>query len=160
MNRTQSKTQKTVQSSRTAAESGILDRNVNLALRELVTISKKLVQLAESEAQALVCGDLLRFACVQQDKESLAVRYAKASEEFRGRLEEFRIADKALLQQLKKLQDDLQEKTQSNNMMISSIKKRSYAKTESTLFTVQEIAQRAPVRIAEKANLQTNGAQA
>lgn len=158
MNRTQSKAQNKAQPTRSAKENCILDRNVNLALRELVTISKKLVNLAESETQALVCGDLLRFACVQQDKESLAVRYARASEEFRGRLEEFRSADKALLNQLSKLQDQLQQKTSDNNVMIKNIKKRSQAKTESTLFSVQELAQRAPVNVHQ--NRSQNGATA
>lgn len=154
MNRTQSKAQNRTQPARAAKENCILDRNVNLALRELVAISKKLVTLAESETQALVCGDMLRFACVQQDKESLAVRYAKASEEFRSRLEEFRSADKALLNQLSKLQDDLKQKTNDNNVMIQSIKKRSQAKTQSTLFSVQELAQRTPVNIHQNRNTQ------
>lgn len=146
MNRTQSKAQTTATRNQpNAPEKSVLDRNVNLALRELVTISRKLVSLAESETQALVCGDMLRFACVQQDKESLASRYAKASEEFRGRLEEFRASDRAQLMQLDRLQDELKLKTEGNNMMIASIKKRSSAKTQSTLFSVQELAQRAVV---------------
>lgn len=77
MNRTQSKAQTALKNAKNTAEGHVLDSDVNLALRELVSISRKLVSVAESETQALACGDMLRFACVQQDKETLATRYAR-----------------------------------------------------------------------------------
>ncbi len=120
----------------------ILPRDVNAALRELVRLSKKLVEFTDRETQALVVNDHLSFAFIGQDKESLAERYMQASEEFRIRLEEFRGADKSLLAQLNQYQEELKEKTQSNNIIIGQLKDRAAANTKTTLFTVQELGQR------------------
>ena len=120
----------------------ILIHDVDHALRELVRLSKKLVDFADQETQSLIKGDHLGFAMTQQEKESLAVQYTKASEEFRDRLEDFRTADKGILMQLDKLQTELKEKTENNNMLIDQIKTRATANTQSTLFTAQEMGQR------------------
>ncbi len=120
----------------------ILPRDVNAALRELVRISKNLIEFADRETQALVTGDYMGFAFIGQDKESLAQRYMFASEEFRARLEDFRSADKPLLVQLNKLQAELKEKAESNNLLIGQMKDRALANTKSTLFTAQELGQR------------------
>ncbi len=120
----------------------ILGKDVNNALRELVRLSKKLIEFADQETQSLVTNDNIKFAFTQQDKECLAERYAKASEEFRSRLDDFRNADKSILMQLDRLQNELKEKTQSNNIIIEQIKNRARANTQSTLFTVQELGQR------------------
>lgn len=121
----------------------VLGQDVNSALRELVRLSKRLIEFADQETQCLMKNDHINFAFTQRDKDSLAQRYAKASEEFRTRLEEFRVADKGLLMQLDRLQSELRNKTHDNNVMIEQIKKRSAANTQSTLFTVQEMGQRA-----------------
>ena len=120
----------------------ILGSDANGALRELVRLSKKLVDFADQETQSLVTSDHMSFAITQQDKERLAKRYASASEEFRTRLEDFRGADKSILSQLDKVQIELKEKTQNNNVLIEQIKKRASANTKATLFTVQELGQR------------------
>lgn len=123
----------------------ILNADPNTAIRELVRITEKLFSFAQEEEQALVRGDMLRFAYVQQDKERLAEHYAQASEEFRTRLDDFRRADKNLISRLENIQNDLRLKTQDNNAIIAQVKKRAQKKTQATLFTVQELAQRAPV---------------
>ena len=128
----------------------ILGKDVNLALRELVRLSKKLIEFADRETQALVTNDHMSFAFIGQDKESMAQRYMKASEEFRGRIEEFHNADKSIMMQLDKLQNELKEKTQSNNILIGQIKKRAAANTQSTLFTVQELGQRVSFKSIEE----------
>ena len=120
----------------------ILGKNVNQALRELVRLNKRLIELADQETQSLVTSDHMRFAFTQRDKESLARQYMQASEEFRNRLDDFRNADKSILMQLEKLQTELKEKTQNNNVLIGQIKTRAAANTQSTLFTVQELGQR------------------
>ncbi len=117
-------------------------KDVNIALRELISLSKKLVEFTDRETQALVVNDHLSFAFIGQDKEILVERYVQASEEFRTHLEEFRGADKSLLTQLNKYQSELKEKTQSNNIIIGKLKDRAAANTKSTLFTVQELGQR------------------
>lgn len=120
----------------------VLGKDVNQALRELVRLNKRLIDFADQETQSLVTSDHMRFAFTQQDKESLARQYMQASEEFRTRLDDFRHADKSILMQLDKLQIELKEKTQNNNVLIEQIKTRASANTQSTLFTVQELGQR------------------
>jgi hypothetical protein len=127
---------------RAVKQDSVLGNDVNIALRELVRVSKKLIEFADQESQALLTNDHITFAFTQRDKESLSGRYAKASEEFRSRLDEFRHADKGILMQLDQLQRTLKEKTANNNEMISQIKKRASANTQSTLFAVQELGQR------------------
>ncbi len=139
---------------KTAQQDGVLGKDVNLALRELVRLSKKLIEFADQETQALLVNDHITFAFTQKDKESLSGRYAKASEEFRSRLDEFRHADKGILMQLDGLQRTLKEKTANNNDMIAQIKKRASANTQSTLFAAQELGQR--VQFAEKTTAQNN----
>lgn len=119
-----------------------LPQDVNAALRELVRLTTRLIEFADRETQALVKNDHLAFAYTQRDKEKFAAHYARASEEFRGRLEEFRGSDQRLLAQLDRLQGELREKTVSNNMAIDQIKSRAAANTQSTLFSAQEIGQR------------------
>ncbi|PCJ97540.1 MAG: hypothetical protein COA45_09760 [Zetaproteobacteria bacterium] len=126
----------------------VLGQNVNQALRELVRLNKRLIEFADQETQSLVTSDHMRFAFTQRDKESLARQYMQASEEFRNRLDDFRNADKSILMQLEKLQTELKEKTQNNNVLIGQIKTRAAANTQSTLFTVQELGQR--VRFSDK----------
>ncbi len=120
----------------------VLGKDVNQALRELVRLNRRLIDFADQETQSLVTNDHMRFAFTQQDKESLARQYMQASEEFRTRLDDFRHADKSILMQLDKLQIELKEKTQNNNVLIDQIKTRASANTQSTLFTVQELGQR------------------
>ncbi len=129
----------------------VLGKDVNQALRELVRLNKRLIDFADQETQSLVTSDHMRFAFTQQDKESLARQYMQASEEFRTRLDDFRHADKSILMQLEKLQTELKEKTQNNNVLINQIKTRAAANTQSTLFTVQELGQR--VRLPDNAAL-------
>ncbi len=119
-----------------------LSQDVNEALRQLVKISKRLVEFTDQETQSLIKQDHMSFALVQRDKERLADRYAQACGEFQERLEEFRSADKGLILQLDQTQNTLREKTENNNEMIARIKERAQANTQATLFTVQEMGQR------------------
>ncbi len=123
-------------------EPNVLSSNVNLAMREMIRISERLVHLAEDETHALVRGDLMQFAVAQKEKEKLASRYAKASEEFRSRIEDFKKADKILINKLDTLQTDIRQKTECNNKMIDQIKKKSLANTKATLLTAQDLGQR------------------
>ncbi len=123
-----------------------LSSDVNEALRQLVALSKRLVEFTDQETQSLVKQDHLGFALVQRDKERIADRYAQACEEFTERLEEFRVADKGLILQLDSTQSTLREKTVSNNVMIASIKKRAQVNTQATLFSAQEMGQRVTIQ--------------
>ncbi len=128
----------------------VLQKDVNTALSELIKLSKKLIGFADQETQCLITHDHIGFAFTQRDKESLAGLYMQASEEFRNRVSDFKNADKGLLLQLDRLQKELKEKTENNNVLIAQIKVKSSANTQSTLFTVQELGQR--VRFDEPVN--------
>ena len=138
----------------------ILGDDPNRALHELIRITKQLVECADRESQSLITNDHMQFAFTQQDKERLAEQYAQASEEFRTRLEDFRNVDKSLLDQLDKVQLELKEKTQSNNVLVEQLIKRASANTEGTLFTAQELGQRArflPKAPAKEQNTKEGG---
>ncbi len=130
------------------AKRNILPENPTQAARELIKLSQTLVELADRETQALVQGDLLTFNILQDEKELLATRYARSSEEFRERLEEFRTLDRNLLDQMENIQKQLGEKNHSNNTIVARMYQRSEQKTQATLFTAQELAQQKPVRLA------------
>lgn len=130
------------QTTQPQSSDNLLNADVNSSLLVLINLSKKLLDFADREAMALAKGDHLAFAYTQRDKETLAQRYVKASEEFRSRIEEFRRADKSLIQRLDLLQGELKDKTQNNNMAIGQIKERSLANTKATLFSAQEMGQR------------------
>jgi len=123
-------------------EPNVLSGNVNLAIREMIRISEKLVYIAEDETHSLVRGDLMQFAVAQREKEKLSSRYTKASEEFRGRIEDFKKADKNLITKLDSLQNSIKQKTECNNRMIDQIKQKSMANTKATLMTAQDLGQR------------------
>lgn len=138
-------------------EDTFLPRDANQALRELIRLSRRLVDFSDQEGQALIKNDHLQFALVQQDKERLAEQYMRASEEFRGRIEDFRTADKGLLMQLDRLQAELKEKAANNNETIDRVATRARANTQSTLFSAQEMGQR--VQFADQVQQsQTQGA--
>jgi hypothetical protein len=110
-------------------------------MHQLISHSQKLVDLSDKETQALVQNDMLAFAILQYEKESLTNKYISISEEFRGRLEEFRYIDKSQLNKLEALQKTLGEKSHANNAIIAKIKHRIEKNTQQTLLAAQEIAQ-------------------
>ncbi|MFP4097260.1 MAG: hypothetical protein ACLFP8_01320 [Alphaproteobacteria bacterium] len=120
----------------------ILPRNVDQAVGVLIAISQDLLHLAHEEYESLVSLDHKRFAYAQREKNPLSRRYTQASEEFRGRLGAFRMADRALIADLNALQADLASISERNNRLIQDIKKRSAATTQSVLVTAQEMGQR------------------
>ena len=128
----------------------ILSNDPTAAIRQLITLSRKLCQFADQETNALAMGDMMRFAYSQQDKEKLAQEYTAASEEFRARLEQFRGVDKTLLNELDKLQSELKKKSEDNNVIIRQLRDRAITNTKGTLFAAQELGQRVtfPAKIA------------
>jgi hypothetical protein len=124
------------------------------AVQHLIRVSQSLLMLAEKETQALLTNDMLAFSIIQYEKEKLAADYAKSSENFRGRLEEFRNMEPNLLARLEKLQRDLAEKASGNNLLVDRIRKRVFANAQKGL----QAAQNARVRFAEDSQVKTEGA--
>lgn len=125
----------------------VLPSKTTDALKMLIKISEKIMNLSEQETQALIQDDLAAFALLQREKSNLSSQYAKASEEFRMRLAEFRAGDPGLLDRLENLQKDMGEKLRSNNEIVARMFKRSKTKTSESLLTVQELAQSKPLHM-------------
>lgn len=126
-------------------QASTLPADANGALKNLISISRKLCLFADQEMHALTIGDMLRFAYTQKDKEKVAEEYAQASEDFRIRVEQFRSADKNLLKELESLQVELKTKSTNNNDFIRKIRDRAISNTKGTLFTAQELGQKVQV---------------
>ena len=131
------------------ANDNILPADAQMAIQQLIKLSRNLTQLAESETQLLVQNDMLGFAMLQQEKEVVVNRYVKASDEFQSRLNEFRRIDPGLLDQLENIQKDLGERSQSNNVIIQRMNKKSQEKTVTSLIAAQEIAQKLCVKFPQ-----------
>ncbi len=124
----------------------ILPPNATAAVQDLIKMSKILLDLSEKETQTLLQNDMMGFAFIQDQKDRVVARYTKASEEFRSRIREFRTVNKALLDKLEELQNMLGEKSEANNLLVLRMKERSQRNTQKTLLTVQELAQKKPMR--------------
>ncbi len=133
--------------------------NATAAIQRLIHVSQKLVDLSERETQALLQRDMLTFAILQDEKESIANQYTKASEEFRSRLEDFRNVEKPLLGRLEALQKNLAEKTQGNNVIVAQIKQRAETGTQKTLLMAQEYGQQKRVRLNDNNSNKARGAE-
>lgn len=140
------------QSSKTEAPKPYLPSSAKEAVFRMIEISKKLITVCERESQALLQQDVATLSIVEDEKEILADKYMKASEEFRARLEDFRSVDAALLNKLEDLQGVLAQQAQDNNVLIEQMYKKSQTTTQSTLVSVQELAQRALVHLPEQLN--------
>lgn len=123
-----------------------LPQDTSLALRLLIKTSEQLLDLSEKETQALIRNDMGTFAVLQDEKEIVSKKYAALAQEFHVRLEEFRPADRGLLDRLETLQNELGDKNKSNLKLIENMFNRSRDNIQSSLLTVQELAQKFPMK--------------
>ncbi len=128
----------------------ILPQDPRQAILELIKVTQKLVDIAEREAQALAQDDMLSFAILQDEKAYISERYVKLSEEFRGRLNDFRGTDKTMLDRLDKLQVTLGKKSRENNAIVGEMYTRSKTRTQHTLLAAQEIGRNVHITYPEK----------
>jgi len=122
-------------------KASVLPQQPGPALEVMLKITENMIELSERETQALVHGDMLAFAILQDEKQVMANNYTEASEEFRRRMAQFRGQDKTLIDKLEKAQIRLGEKAKSNNKIVEKMKTGAQEKTKNHLFAVQEIAQ-------------------
>lgn len=120
--------------------------NATAAIQRLIQVSQKLLALSEKETQALLQRDMLAFAILQDEKESMTQEYTRASEEFRARLDDFRNVEKNLLSRLEGLQKNLAEKAHGNNTLVLQVQRAAETKTNKTLLMAQEYGQQKRVR--------------
>ncbi|HBH25929.1 MAG TPA: hypothetical protein DDX54_00780 [Rhodospirillaceae bacterium] len=85
------------------------------ALQVLIRLTTAVLDLTQQEAGALARRDGLTFTALQEEKEASIKRYTQASGEFRARVQDFQGADKATLDRLYALQEDLSAAAQANN---------------------------------------------
>lgn len=85
----------------------ILPENVNDALHRMIELTQEMRHLVDMESAAMIAkdADMLKTAVARKD--DLAATYEKAAQEFHARLEEFRGADPAQLEELVNLQGDI-----------------------------------------------------
>lgn len=122
-------------------EKTVLPAEKTQAMQHLIKVTQSLIEMAEKEAQALAQNDMLAFAILQDEKTLLAEHYAKASEEFRARLPEFRNLNNALLDRLERMQNRLGAISRENNDIVQRIYKSAEKSTKQTLLDAQEIGQ-------------------
>ncbi len=142
---------------KTKTNKTILSSSPNAAVRQMMSCTRALIDFADKEMRALVQNNMMELFVLQREKDHLAQKYTTSSAEFRARIEEFKKADRALLNQLEKLQDDLNDRTTENNKLITQAYKKSRSKTQDTLLSVQELAQKHPVTLDNGA-MQQSGA--
>lgn len=123
----------------------ILSDKPDVAMQDLIKVTRRLVNLAGREAQALATNDLMTFAIMQDEKAQLAERYVTMSREFRARVDEFRSIDSSLLDRLDALQKELADVFKDNNKSVNRVMGYARETTRSTLFSAQELAQKHPV---------------
>lgn len=137
-----------IQTSAAIKEQHLLPADITLALKAIIKTTENLIDISERESHMMATNDMVGFAILQDEKNIQTERYVRLSQEFRSRLEDFRKADKALLDHLEKLQKTLGENTQYNNHLIKQIQKKARAKTDNTLLSAQELGQKHPVNFA------------
>lgn len=139
---------------RQAVPNTFLPKDPTQAAQRLIKVSQALLDLSERETSALVQNDLVTFAILQDEKEMLAGQYTKASEEFRGRIEDFRKVDRSILSRLESIQKALTQKTHSNSAIVLQMQQRAEKNTQKTLITAQELGQKKPIRFADREQTQ------
>jgi len=90
-------------------------------MHQLCTQTQSLIDIAEQESQALVQNDLLAFAVLQDEKESLSTRYQNTAQTFQDRLNEFRNVNQISITRLEKLQEELRTASEENNVLLQRI---------------------------------------
>ncbi len=107
-------------------------------MHKLCQQTRSLIDIAEQESQALVQNDLLAFAVLQDEKESLSTRYQKTAKNFHDRLNEFRNINQSSITRLEGLQEELREASEENNALLERIEKgaKSAIKTGTETATV------------------------
>ena len=135
----------------------ILPRERVMAINVLLKSTQNLIDIAEREAQFLAQNDMMNFYILQDEKAHITNRYEKLSSEFRERIVEFRGVDRSILERLEKTQIMLGEKTAENNVIVASMHDRAKQKTQSSLVTVQALAQQYQVNIDEQPASKHNG---
>jgi uncharacterized membrane-anchored protein YhcB (DUF1043 family) len=119
----------------------ILPADKAQAINALIRVTQSLIGITERESQSLTQNDLATFAVLQDEKELVVQHYARASEEFRARINSYRGVDKSLLKRLEDLQNDLADRTRGNNQTVAALYNRSHATTQNALLAAQEMGQ-------------------
>lgn len=131
--------------------SDVLPTDSHAAIKVLIQITERLLDVSDRETQALVRGDNVSFSILQHEKESHTAKYVKASQEFRNRLKEFKGMESNILKRLEILQNQLGEKTKSNSDILARMyRPNNNSQNQSgrgSLLSVQELAQQKPVKV-------------
>jgi hypothetical protein len=130
----------------------ILPSEKSQAVNMLIRVTQNLITLAERESQSLAQNDLMTFAILQDEKTFMADHYARVSSEFRARINQYRGVDKTLLKRLETMQNDLAERTRTNNQVVTTLYDRTRANTQSVLLAAQEMGQNCHIKYPANTN--------
>lgn len=128
----------------------LLSADTGQALRELIGLSERILDISRKEAQALVKNDAANFAALQDEKAPLSKRFEKTGQEFRARLEDFKGADKALVNRLEALQKEIGEVNRNLRETIARMQAGTEESIQKTLIGVQEASQKVAVKTEDK----------
>ena len=134
----------------------LLPADQSMALKTMIAATQDLINFTEHESQALAKNEMMDFAVMQNEKTLLTERYVQLSKEFRNRLEDFRGADRALLDQLEAVQKSLGENSRHNNKIIDQIQVGARKKTNGVLFNANKLGESHPVHFANNTLLSLN----
>lgn len=96
----------------------VLPADPEQAVKKMIDITKKLNAILDREAMSLATKDAVMFSSLQDDKAKVSQQYQAIADEFSARVNQFRIVDQELLNELERLQSDLKTKaTSSQNIM-------------------------------------------
>ena len=96
----------------------VLPQDPTQAVDTLIKIVEELTELTDKEMTAHMMKDGVTIVAVQADKEIATSKYEAAALEFTTRIEEFRIVDKAKLDQLDSLQRILSDRAKESMQVI------------------------------------------
>ena len=88
----------------------ILPQQPGEAVKLITKTVEELLEVMEQESLAMMTKDGVSFTAAQDQKQRISERYEKMTEEFKQRIMDFRVVDKALLDKLDALQRQLADK--------------------------------------------------
>ncbi len=102
---------------------GILSRDPNKAMQEMMESIDLLRNVYERETQALLNSDTKGFLSIQNEKFESAKAYQMSVEEMLARKDEMRNIDPDLRRKLEKMQSDFAELSQSNMVALQRMQR-------------------------------------
>lgn len=99
----------------------VLPEGPQEAVQRMIKITEQLNQILDREAMALATQDTIMFSALQEEKHKISQEYKMAADEFTARVQSFRGVNKALLERMDKIQEELHSKAEASQRIMRSI---------------------------------------